>query len=262
MAIKYWVLFAVIILSVNSAYADESNTKGSVSPAPLFKEPATGMEMVYVKGGCYQMGDSFYEGGSEEKPVHGVCVDDFYLGKYEVTQGQWKKIMGGNPSHFSKCGDNCPVEMVNWNDAQEFISRLNKGTGAGKYRLPTEAEWEYAARSGGKREKHSSGDVYDGAWYFASSGNETHPVGTKAPNGLGIYDMSGNVWEWTNDWYEGDYYSHSARKNPAGPSTGDLRVLRGGSWETGPVDVRTTYRNYLKPEYRGGGNGFRLMRAI
>ncbi|TAN44631.1 MAG: formylglycine-generating enzyme family protein, partial [Nitrospirae bacterium] len=137
----------------------------------VVKDAATGIEMVLVKGGCYQMGDTFGDGDSDEKPVHEVCVDDFYIGKFEVTQGQWQAVMGNNPSSFKNCGDNCPVESVSWNDVQEFISRLNKkvplskGGTRGLYRLPTEAEWEYAARSGGKREKYAGGDDVDSvAW--------------------------------------------------------------------------------------------------
>ncbi|MDP2279759.1 MAG: SUMF1/EgtB/PvdO family nonheme iron enzyme, partial [Nitrospirota bacterium] len=188
-------------------------------------DPATGMEIVFVKGGCFQMGDTFGDGESDEKPVHEVCVDDYYIGKYEVTQGQWKAIMGNNPSHFKDCGDNCPVEQVSWNDVQEFIQKLNEKNnppsppftkgGKGGFRLPTEAEWEYAARSGGKSERYSGGNDIDSvAWYNKNSGGKTHPVGTKQPNGLGIYDMSGNVWEWVNDWYDEFYYKNSPKNNP------------------------------------------------
>jgi formylglycine-generating enzyme required for sulfatase activity len=119
-----------------------------------FTDLTTGIQMVFVQGGCYQMGDTFGDGESDEKPVHKVCVHDFYMGKYEVTQGQWKAVMGNNPSNFSNCGDNCPVEQVSWADVQQFIQRLNSRSGK-NYRLPTEAEWEYAARSGGKSEKWS-----------------------------------------------------------------------------------------------------------
>jgi formylglycine-generating enzyme required for sulfatase activity len=261
MAIKFSVFLAVIALSVTHAYAVESNTKGR-APSP----PSTDIEMVYVKGGCYKMGNTFDIGSPDEKPVHEVCVDDFYMGKYEVTQGQWKTVMGSNPSSNSSCGDNCPVENVSWNDAQDFISKLNSRSAgnksSGNYRLPTEAEWEYAARSGGNSERFSgeNEDVGGVAW-FNDNSNESHPVGQKAPNGLGIYDMSGNVWEWTNDWYGNTYYSSSPRKNPTGPSSGDRRVIRGGSFGEYPFDLRTSYRNYLAPDFRGGGKGFRLLRT-
>lgn len=232
-----------------------------ISHGKPFKDSLADMGMVFVKGGCYQMGDTSGDGGPEEKPVHEVCVDDFYMGKYEVTQGQWKRIMGSNPSRFTDCGDNCPVEGVSWNDVREFIGRLNSLSGDSKYRLPTEAEWEYAARSGGRKEIYSGGDLYSVAWFTADPSNETHHVGTKTPNGLGLYDMSGNVWEWTNDWYDSNYYSSSPRKNPTGPDTGSARVLRGGSWGVGPFEIRTAYRNYLSPDYRSGSIGFRLLRT-
>jgi formylglycine-generating enzyme required for sulfatase activity len=173
-------------------------------------DPTTGMEFVAVPGGCFQMGDTFGDRESDEKPVHQVCVSDFSIGKYEVTQGQWKAVMDSNPSRFSSCGDNCPVESVSWDDAQQFIRRLNKQSST-SYRLPTEAEWEYAARSGGKREKYSGGNDVDAvAWYYGNSA-KTHSVGQKQPNGLGIFDMSGNVWEWCSDWFGG----YSSRIQPA-----------------------------------------------
>ncbi|TAN41392.1 MAG: hypothetical protein EPN22_15435 [Nitrospirae bacterium] len=250
----------------------------SAGGGKLVKDPSTGIEMVLVKGGCYQMGDTFGDGDSDEKPVHEVCVDDFYIGKFEVTQGQWQAVMGNNPSNFKNCGDNCPVENVSWNDAQEFISRLNekvplsKGGTRGLYRLPTEAEWEYAARSGGKREKYAGGDDVDSvAWYNGNSGGgffssgKTQPVGTKAPNGLGIYDMSGNVWEWVQDW-KGSYSSGS-QNNPTGPSSGKARVIRGGgvSMHFDEWYTRTSHRHGYDPAdpYGIGGSylGFRLVRT-
>jgi len=229
-----------------------------------FKDPVTGMEFVFVKGGCFEMGDTFGDGYSYEKPVHDVCVSDFYMGKYEVTQGQWEVIMGDNPSYFKNCGDNCPVENVSWNDVQEFIERLNSKTGK-KYRLPTEAEWEYAARSGGKREKYagtnSDADLGSYAWYIMNSGSKTHPVGQKQPNGLGLYDMSGNVWEWVSDRYDQNYYKNSPRNNPKGPSSGSYRVLRGGSWSGVPNAIRASYRFDINPSTRNYNYGFRLLRT-
>jgi formylglycine-generating enzyme required for sulfatase activity len=263
------VLIAVMVVLVNTTFVVEGSTMKNASPAPLFKDPATSMEMIYVKGGCYQMGDIFGDGESEEKPAHEVCVDDFYIGKYEVTQGQWKKIMGTNPSFDSGCkgDDTCPVDCVSWNDAQEFISRLNKKSTGNKYRLPTEAEWEYAARSGGKSERYSGGnDVDSVAWYAENSGKKNHPVGAKASNGLGIYDMSGNVWEWTSDWYGSGYYSNSPRTNPAGPDKPaglySDRVIRGGCKTGEAANQRTFRRTAHEPDYRADKIGFRLLRTL
>ncbi|KAF0159731.1 MAG: hypothetical protein FD159_229 [Syntrophaceae bacterium] len=224
-------------------------------------DSVTGIELIFVKGGCYQMGDTVGGGESNEKPVHEVCVNDFYMGKYEVTQGQWKKVMGNNPSYYSGCGDNCPVEMVSWNDVQTFVEKLNRNSGK-RYRLPTEAEWEYAARSGGKSEKwpgtSSESSLGDYAWYSSNSGSKTHPVGQKQPNGLGLHDMSGNVWEWCSDWYGNKYYNQSPRDNPAGPSSGSLRVQRGGSWGNFAASTRAADRYRVKPGVRYCDLGFRL----
>jgi formylglycine-generating enzyme required for sulfatase activity len=247
-------------------YQPEPQQQVAMAPRPermesSYSDPTTGMDFVYVNGGCYQMGDTFGDGYDSEKPVHEACVDDYYIGKYEVTQGQWQAVMGSNPSNFKNCGDNCPVESVSWNDAQEFVRKLNQRSGGGKYRLPTEAEWEYAARSGGKSEKYSGGnDVDSVAWYSGNSGSKTHPVGTKSPNGLGIYDMSGNVWEWVQDWYGGGYSSGS-QNNPSGPSSGSYRVYRGGSWGYGARDGRAAYRDSDTPGDRRGRLGFRLART-
>ena len=236
------------------------------------KDPVTGIELVFVKGGCFDMGDTFGDVIDDNgKPVHNVCVSDFFIGKYEVTQGQWKAIMGDNPSYFSSCGDTCPVENVSWNDVQNFIQKLNSRTGE-SFRLPTEAEWEYAASSGGKKEKYagtsSDSDLGSYAWYVANSGlvpsafpkssNKTHPVGQKQPNSLGLYDMSGNVWEWVQDWYGNDYYSSSPRDNPRGPSSGSSRVLRGGSWIFNSWLIRTSVRNSNTPSVRRNDIGFRV----
>ena len=227
-----------------------------------FKDPVTGMELVFVKGGCFKMGDTFGDGDPDEKPVHEVCVGDFTIGKYEVTQGQWKAIMGNNPSRFKDCGDSCPVEQVSWNDVQTFIQQLNQRTGKA-YRLPSEAEWEYAARSGGKQERwagtSSDSSLSAYAWYNANSGATTRPVGQNKPNFLGLYDMSGNVWEWVADWYGEKYYANSPKDNPQGPSSGTSRVLRGGSWFGTPQNVRAAVRGGGFPDIRRYDYyGFRL----
>ena len=225
-------------------------------PGATFTEPVTGMEFVWVPGGCFQMGSN--DGGSDEKPVHKVCVDGFWMGKYEVTQGQWRKLMGDNPSFFEK-GDYYPVEQVSWNDCQKFIKKLNAKSKR-RFRLPTEAEWEYACCSGGRDEKYSGGNDADRvAWYGGNSGGHTHPVGRKAANGLGFYDMTGNVWEWCFDWYDGNYYAQSPAKNPRGSESGSYRVNRGGGWYDSPWYVRSAFRRRYTPGDRYYGLGFRLV---
>jgi formylglycine-generating enzyme required for sulfatase activity len=194
--------------------------------------------------------------------AHQVTLSDYKIGKYEVTQAQWKAVMGDNPSRFSGC-DKCPVEQVSWNDTQDFIKKLNDKTGK-TYRLPTEAEWEFAARGGNRSKiyKYSGSDILDKvAWYDATSGSKTHEVGTtKAANEMGIYDMSGNVWEWCQDWY-GDFDA-SSKTNPKGASTGSNRVLRGGSWLDDPQHCRVSYRNNHAPDFRFKIFGFRLVLEI
>ncbi|WP_282776075.1 formylglycine-generating enzyme family protein, partial [Phaeodactylibacter xiamenensis] len=180
--------------------------------------------MVRVEGGRFKMGCTAEQGSdcwSREKPAHRVELSSFSIGKYEVTQAQWEAVMGSNPSGFSSCGS-CPVENVSWNDVQDFIVKLNRMTG-GNYRLPTEAEWEYAARGGNRSRGHKysgSDNLGSVGWYRDNSDKKTHPVGKKTPNELGLYDMSGNVWEWCSDWYDKDYYSSSPARNPKGPGGG------------------------------------------
>ncbi|MBF0286057.1 MAG: SUMF1/EgtB/PvdO family nonheme iron enzyme [Magnetococcales bacterium] len=224
------------------------------------RDSAIDMEFVRVSGGCFQMGSN--DGDGNEKPVHEVCLSPFEIGKYEVTQGQWRAVMGSNPSNFSSCGDGCPVERVSWEDVQDFIKKLNVG-GSGRYRLPTEAEWEYACRSGGRNDEMYCGgnDIDRVAWYNGNSGMETYPVGRKSANGLGLYDMSGNVWEWVSDWYENKYYANAPRNNPSGPNSGSSRVFRGGSWDDSPAGVRSARRRRVDPGARFGGLGFRLART-
>ena len=216
------------------------------------------IEMVYVEGGTFMMGS--YNGQNDKKPVHKVTVKSFYIGKYEVTQKQWKKVMGTNPSHFKGCY-NCPVENVSWNDVQEFLRKLNTKTGQ-HYRLPTEAEWEYAAQGGNKSKgyKYSgSNNISEVAWYWGNSG-KTHAVGMKHSNELGIYDMSGNVWEWCSDWYNKKYYKKSPQDNPQGLSGGKYRILRGGGWYYSESYCHTTHRNWSKPGNRNDNYGFRIVR--
>jgi formylglycine-generating enzyme required for sulfatase activity len=216
-------------------------------------------EMVFVEGGTFQMGNS--SGNSFEKPVHSVTLSSFNMGKYEVTQAQWQAVMGSNPSNFWRC-DNCPLEKASWLEVQQYIQKLNAQTGK-NYRLPTEAEWEYAAKGG----KESKGYTYSGsndinavAWYRDNSGSETHVVGTKQANELGIFDMSGNVWEWCSDW-SGNYSSNSVT-NPKGTLRGAYRVLRGGGWNCYAFDCRPSYRIGFIPDDKHYDYGFRLVLPV
>ena len=218
-------------------------------------------DMVYVEGGSFDMGATYEQGGDawdNEKPVHRVTLSGYYIGMYEVTQELWEAVMGSNPSYFK--GAQNPVESVSWNDCQEFVSRLDSLTGM-TFRLPTEAEWEYAARGGNKslHYKYSGSDnIDDVAWYWDNSGYYgTHAVGTKSPNELGIYDMSGNVWEWCSDGW-GDY-SAEAQTNPQGPSSDSLRVLRGGRWGSRARYCRVSNRDYGNFDYSLSRSGLRLV---
>ena len=214
--------------------------------------------MVAVEGGTFQMGSEDRDAYDSEKPVHQVTVSSFAIGQTEVTQELWEAVMGSNPSYFK--GAKLPVEEVSWNDCQTFITKLNQLTGQ-QVRLPTEAEWEFAARGGNssKGYKYSGSDNIDAvAWYTSNSSRKTHEVATKAPNELGIYDMSGNVWEWCQDWYNSSYYSSSPTSNPTGPTTGSSRVGRGGSWGSNVRSCRVSYRNYFAPDSRSYNLGLRL----
>ena len=218
-----------------------------------YRHEATGMVFVLVPAGTFQMGSN--AGSDAEKPVHEVTLNSFLISKYEVTQSQWRKVVDINPSTF-KDGDNYPVECVSWNDCQKFCI----GTGL---RLPTEAEWEYAARAGtttwfywGEFRERPDGDYM---WSYDNSGETTHSVGQKKPNGFGLYDMCGNVWEWCADWYGKDYYKSSPKSNPAGPDTGEKRVLRGGSWNPGPYTYNSSMRVGSEPSRRESYVGFRCV---
>jgi formylglycine-generating enzyme required for sulfatase activity len=228
-----------------------------------FTDPIAG-DMVAVEGGTFMMGatkeqlNECYDG---EKPAHYVTHSNYYIGKYLVTQRLWKRVMVGMPlADPSKIkGDSLPIESVSWNDiVNEFIPRLNATTGK-TYRLPTEAEWEYAARGGVKSRGYKyagSNNIDDVAWCRDNSSAKTHPVGTKKANELGIYDMSGNVCEWVNDWYGG--YNSETQTNPKGPPFGSNRVLRGGSWYNFARYCRVSFRFSFNPDYRYGYLGFRL----
>ena len=252
-------------------------------PEEFEKESWSGVEFVWVPGGCFEMGCGNWDDSCQknEEPVHKVALEGFWMGKYEVTQAQWKTVMGDNPSQSRKGGD-YPVENVSWEGAMAFIRKLNERTGR-RFRLPTEAQWEYACRSGGKNEVYCGGkDLNAVAWHEKNSGDAIHPVGTKAANGLGLYDMSGNVWEWCSDWYAAEYDSRPVVL-PAGPSEGSGRVLRGGAigkiqiyvhrtgyssgyssgyhWETivAPGSCRSAERYSFNPSAPQGTLGFRLV---
>jgi len=229
-----------------------------------YTESGFGIEMVFVKGGTFIRGctpeqaDVCFE---NEEPTHQVALIDFYIGRYEVTQSQWKAVMGANnnPSEFK--GDDLPVENVSWEDVRFFIDRLNSQTRE-TYRLPTEAEWEYAARGGVQSRGYrysGSDDADEVAWHYRNSERKTHPVGMKEANELGIHDMSGNVYEWASDWYGN--YGNSPQTNPRGPSRDSFRVIRGGSWDSDAVNTRVSYRSGMVPQTGYFILGFRLARG-
>ena len=216
-----------------------------------------GMEFVWVPAGEFRMGSTSSVAAGAERPVTQVRISrGYWLGKYEVTQAEWQGVMGTNPSEFSGCGQ-CPVEEVSWEDAQEFIQLANAATGGNRYRLPTEAEWEYAARAGTTGDRYGNVDAI--AWHRANSGNRPHPVGQKAPNAWGLHDMLGNVWEWVEDWY-GDYPG-GAVTDPQGPAAGSYRVSRGGGWFFIARYGRASFRGIAEPGLRNGILGFRLLRT-
>lgn len=252
----------------------------NATPAPPPPQRRTPMEipMIFVQGGTFTMGCTFSEHGSDcnddEKPAHAVTVNSFSIGKYPVTQGLWKAITGTTlQQHRNKTGaaltnsgesNNYPMFDVSWDDVQAFIAKLNRLTGK-TYRLPTEAEWEYAARGGNKSRGFrfsGSNNLNDVAWFFENSGNNVHPVGTKNPNELGIYDMCGNVWEWCSDWYDTNYYGSSPTSNPKGPASGSYRIYRGGSWYNSASYCRMSARFSDLPDSHTSDLGFRIALSV
>ena len=236
----------------------DSSTSGSVITIPV--KDGVNIEMVKVEAGSFDMGTTpeMQNPDEDEKPVHRVTLtNNYYIGKYEVTQALWKIVMGSNPSNSK--GNNLPVENVSWNNCQKFISKLNKLTGK-SFRLPTEAEWEYAARGGNKSRGYQysgSNTIGDVAWYDGNSGSKTHAVGTKQPNELGAFDMTGNVWEWCQDWH--GRYSSSPQTNPTGAVSGSCRVYRGGSLWYPASYCRCSCRFDGTPDFRNGDLGLRLV---
>jgi formylglycine-generating enzyme required for sulfatase activity len=216
-----------------------------------------GIEFLTVPAGDFDMGST--NGNSDETPIHRVVISkSFQLGIYEITQGQWKAVMGSNPSNFSG-NDNLPVESVSWEDIQPFLAKLNALKDGYKYRLPTEAEWEYSCRAGTTGDH--AGNLGEMAWYSANSGGKTHEIGTKKPNAWGLYDMHGNVEEWTQDWYDSIYYWSSPQTDPQGPASGLHRVSRGGGWNSVAFGARSAYRGEYYPGIAIYSLGFRLVRT-
>ena len=225
-----------------------------------------GMELVLIPSGSFRMGGDkkLEQAEDHETPRHLVKISKaFLMGKYEVTQAQWSEMMNNNPSEFKD--DIRPVERVSWNDVQVFIQRLNTQEETNKYRLPNEAEWEYAARAGSENSYGFGGDaniLSQYAWYRKNSEGETHPVGQLKPNAWGLYDMHGNVHEWCQDWFDRKYYSQSPSNAPLGPSSGLAKVLRGGDWGSDGWYCRCASRSLSSPDRRSNRLGFRLIRMV
>ncbi len=232
-------------------------------------------ELRFVKGGCYEMGDTFKDAGPYEQPVHKVCVDDFFIGETEVTQRQWTEIMGVNPSTYKDC-DECPVERVSWDDTHDFFRKLHKMTGM-TFRLPTEAEWEYACRERGKRVRFGTGKNmigsaeanFDAREYYLKPYSRvgvyrarTVPVRSFPPNALQLYEMSGNVWEWVQDTYNKDAYQEHEMKNPVHESPdSNYRVVRGGGFRHAPANMRCSKRSSISRDFRWRYIGFRIAKT-
>ena len=247
--IPQWLALLLLISTVSAQAAQ---------PGDVWKEPKTGMEFVWMPKGCFQMGSN--DGQDDEKPVHQVCVDGFWMGKYEVTQAQYQKLMSVNPSEGKKA-PNHPVESVSWHNAKDFADEMSY-VADGNYQLPTEAQWEYACRAGGQHQTNCGGGSASGnGWYKDNSGRSSHPVGQKRANAWGLYDMSGNVWEWVSDWYDSGYYAKSPKNNPQGPTSGERRGLRGGSWDSTTEYLRAAVRYDGLPANRYFSLGFRLTRS-
>ena len=262
------------LLKIDKGGNSHSQISTATTSGSDFTENTFGinMKMKYVQGGSFMMGCTSEQGGdcdSDEKTLRRVTVSDYYIGVFEVTQGQWEKVMGTSvtqqrnkkdpSSSLRGTGSDYPMYYVSWEEAMAFCRELSRQTGK-TYTLPTEAQWEYAARGGSQPDgsKYSGSYSVDAvAWYDGNSNSSTHPVGTKRPNALGLYDMSGNVWEWCLDWY-GDYRDYDT-ENPTGASSGSYRVLRGGSWYDVARSCRISNRNYNSPGNRYNHNGFRVV---
>ena len=265
------IIFASVLSLLISLVSQEAVAGDKIPNRRTFAN-SIGMKFVLVPAGSFMIGSPPDEPGrgDDERQHRVTLTKGFYMGVTEVTQGQWCQIMGNNPSHFRDCGADCPVEFVSWNDCQEFVKHLNEREGGNKYRLPTEAEWEYACRAGsitafanGSITKTGCGhdpnlDVM--GWYCGNSGKKPHPVAQRKPNAFGLYDMHGNIWEWCQDWY-GPYPSGHV-SDPTGPSSGSDRVLRGGGWHEDVEGCRSALRVGRSPASRAGTLGFRLTGTL
>lgn len=277
--VRVLVMIAIVLSCSGCSISFTKTALGEIPQGGEFKP---------VAAGCFFMGNGFSDGYHIEKPVHEVCLDGFSIGTFAVTVGEFGQFVGESGYRTdAERGDGCyvhdgfawkkdpvanwrapgfpqddrhPVVCVSWHDAVAYATWLSSRDGR-SYRLATEAEWEYAARGGGRIERYAGGNDPEAvAWYAANAGNRTHPVGEKQPNALGLYDMSGNVWQWTADWYDEGYYRRSPRTNPAGAEQGTKRVFRGGSWFYDARGVRASYRDFAPPDYRSSYLGFRLVR--
>ena len=265
---KLLVLTAIVNIFVGLGIVDAAPLLNSKTPAPgdSWKEPLTGMPFVWVPAGCFQMGCQPDDDSCtvDEKPRHEVCLNGYWIGKYEVTQQEWKEIEIDNPSHH-QVDDDYPLEQASWVNIQQFINNLNE-TNDNRYifRLPTEAEWEYACRGGNNEQIYSGGnDILSLGWHWTieETNKQTYPIGQKKPNSLGIYDMSGNVWEWTADLYDDEaYQQNTTRHNPQVTGKGSCRVARGGSYHSYPKRLRCSARRAYPRKATNRYTGFRLVR--
>lgn len=276
-------LFPLIAKAQESPKFQESPP---VKSREMWQEPITGMKFVKIEKGCFQIGQSpteqrllkrddatnnYEKYFSDELPQHKVCIDEFWMSIHEVTQGVWQKIMEFNPAVFQE-GPDYPVEMVSWDDTQQFINKLNALDKNSLFRLPSEAEWEYAARAGTTTIYHTGDSIkateanFNGTFPFGLNLRDeyrktTLPVGSFPANAFGLYDMHGNVWEWCNDWYKEDYYQQGVSMNPSGPESALMKVLRGGSWFRYSAHIRSATRYKNKPSGQYADTGFRLVRS-
>lgn len=280
------ILLLLVPVVVEAAGPIAATQPVAAKGADYWLEPVTGMKLTKIPAGCFQMGQSPEEMRSlkrgipsgdyekyylDELPQHKICVDEFLMGIHEVSQREWQKVMGFNPAVFQEDQD-FPVEMVSWDDAQLFINKLNELNSSSEFRLPTEAEWEYGARAG-TTTMYNTGDTitsaqanFNGTFPFAMNLRDTYrktptKVGSFPANVFGLYDMHGNVWEWCDDWYQSDYYQKAPPSNPSGPETGQMKVLRGGSWFRYSAHIRaaTRYKNKAVGQY--ADTGFRLVKS-